>query len=90
MKSSVFVSGLLRVACWQELKLHMNEHGAFVSNISAVFAALQTAIDLGIWKAWTQEGGGEKTIDDLVKLTGRDVEPNLLSEQLYSCHVVQS
>ncbi|KAK2685212.1 hypothetical protein QWA68_015509 [Fusarium oxysporum] len=44
----------------------------------AVFAALQTAIDLGIWKAWTKEGGGKKTIDDLVKLTGRDVEPNLL------------
>ncbi|SCO82519.1 related to O-methyltransferase [Fusarium oxysporum] len=44
----------------------------------AVFAALQTAIDLGIWKAWTKEGGGKKTIDDLVKLTGRDAEPNLL------------
>ncbi|KAF5975967.1 O-methyltransferase [Fusarium bulbicola] len=44
----------------------------------AVFAALQTAIDLGIWKAWTKEGGGKKTIDELAKLTGRDVEPNLL------------
>ncbi|KAF4440939.1 hypothetical protein F53441_12158 [Fusarium austroafricanum] len=44
----------------------------------AVFAALQTAIDLGIWKAWTELGGGKKTIDELVKLTGRDVEPNLL------------
>ncbi|KAF5701094.1 hypothetical protein FMUND_14057 [Fusarium mundagurra] len=46
----------------------------------AVFAALQTTIDLGIWKAWTKEGGGKKTIDELVKLTGKDVEPNLLSE----------
>lgn len=56
----------------------------------AVFAALQTAIDLGIWKAWTKEGGGKKTIDDLVKLTGRDVEPNLLRELSYSCHFVRS
>ncbi|KAF4990919.1 hypothetical protein FGRMN_8157 [Fusarium graminum] len=44
----------------------------------AVFAALQTCIDLGIWKAWTELGGGKKTIDELVKLTGRDVAPNLL------------
>ncbi|KAF5677833.1 hypothetical protein FCIRC_6654 [Fusarium circinatum] len=29
-------------------------------------------------KAWTKEGGGTKTIDELAKLTGRDVEPNLL------------
>jgi hypothetical protein len=56
----------------------------------AVFAALQTAIDLGIWKAWTKEGGGKKTIDDLVKLTGRDVEPDLLRELSYSCHFVRS
>ncbi|KAF5664277.1 O-methyltransferase [Fusarium heterosporum] len=44
----------------------------------AVFAALQTCIDLGIWKAWTDLGGGKKTIDELVKLTGRDVAPNLI------------
>ncbi|KAG5660389.1 hypothetical protein KAF25_002995 [Fusarium avenaceum] len=44
----------------------------------AVFAALQTCIDLGIWKAWTAIGGGKKNIDELVKLTGRDVAPNLL------------
>ncbi|KAB5536134.1 hypothetical protein GE09DRAFT_1249686 [Coniochaeta sp. 2T2.1] len=44
-----------------------------------VFAALQT-IDLGLWRAWTAEGGGEKTIDQLVKLTTRpsEVEPELL------------
>jgi hypothetical protein len=56
----------------------------------AVFAALQTAIDLGIWTAWTKEGGGKKTIDELVKLTGRDVEPNLLRELLYFCDVGRS
>ncbi|KAF9765658.1 hypothetical protein IL306_002044 [Fusarium sp. DS 682] len=30
----------------------------------AVFAALQIAIDLGIWKAWTKNDGGKKTIDE--------------------------
>ncbi|KAB5533539.1 S-adenosyl-L-methionine-dependent methyltransferase [Coniochaeta sp. 2T2.1] len=45
-----------------------------------VFAALQTCIDLGLWKAWTSNGGGEKTIDQLVNFTTRpeDVEPELL------------
>ncbi|CAI4215807.1 unnamed protein product [Parascedosporium putredinis] len=36
-----------------------------------VFAALQTFIDLGLWKAWTVGGGGEKSVDDLVKLCAR-------------------
>ncbi|KAJ4136518.1 hypothetical protein NW768_004133 [Fusarium equiseti] len=44
----------------------------------AVNAAIQTCINLGLWKAWTESGGGKKTIDELVKLTGRNVEPNLL------------
>ncbi|KAG8669363.1 hypothetical protein FPOAC2_08690 [Fusarium poae] len=44
----------------------------------AVFAALQTCIDLGIWKAWTEAGGGKKTIDDLVAMSGRHIETNLL------------
>ena len=44
----------------------------------AVNAAIQTCINLGLWKAWTESGGGKKTIDQLVKLTGQDVEPNLL------------
>ncbi|KAH8903839.1 S-adenosyl-L-methionine-dependent methyltransferase [Coniochaeta sp. PMI_546] len=45
-----------------------------------VFAALQTCIELGLWKAWTAAGGGKKSIDELVKLTTRadDIEPNLL------------
>ncbi|PKS08432.1 hypothetical protein jhhlp_005143 [Lomentospora prolificans] len=43
-----------------------------------VFAALQTFIDLGLWKAWTGVGGGEKSIDDLVKLCARNIQPNLL------------
>ncbi|KAK3331776.1 S-adenosyl-L-methionine-dependent methyltransferase [Cercophora scortea] len=44
----------------------------------AVFAALQTTIDIGLWKAWTAAGGGEKSIDELVKLATVEVEPNLL------------
>jgi len=44
----------------------------------AVFAALQTCIDLGLWKAWTAAGGGEKSLDELVKLCGVEVAPNLL------------
>jgi hypothetical protein len=43
-----------------------------------VFAALQTCIDLGLWKAWTALGGGEKTIDELVQLTTPTIETSLL------------
>lgn len=43
-----------------------------------VFAALQTCIDLGLWKSWTSAGGGEKSIDELVELTSPGIEPNLL------------
>lgn len=43
-----------------------------------VFAALQTCIDVGLWNAWTSAGGGEKTLDELVKLTSPAVDTNLL------------
>ncbi|RDW61789.1 uncharacterized protein DSM5745_10461 [Aspergillus mulundensis] len=43
-----------------------------------VFAALQTCIDLGLWKAWTDAGGGEKSLHELVGLTSPTVETNLL------------
>lgn len=42
-----------------------------------VFAALQTCIDVGLWKSWTSVGG-EKSIDELVKLTSPTVDTNLL------------
>ena len=42
-----------------------------------VFAALQTFIDLGVWKAWTAARGGERTLDELVKLASSEIEPNL-------------
>ncbi|KAJ5730043.1 uncharacterized protein N7483_004551 [Penicillium malachiteum] len=43
-----------------------------------VFAALQTCINLGLWKKWTGIGGGEKSIDELVAMTTPTVETNLL------------
>ncbi|KAJ5155032.1 uncharacterized protein N7500_010471 [Penicillium coprophilum] len=42
-----------------------------------VFAALQTCIDLGLWKSWT-DVGGEKSIDELVAFTTPSVDTNLL------------
>ncbi|KAJ5128502.1 hypothetical protein N7448_002223 [Penicillium atrosanguineum] len=43
-----------------------------------VFAALQTCIDVGLWKAWTGIGGGEKTIDQLAKMSTPTMDTNLL------------
>lgn len=43
-----------------------------------VFAALQTCIDVGLWKSWTGIGGDEKTIDQLAKMTTPTVDINLL------------
>ncbi|KAJ6172591.1 hypothetical protein N7470_001658 [Penicillium chermesinum] len=46
-----------------------------------VFSALQTCIDVGLWKAWTSAEGGEKTLDELVSFTKPVVETNLLLEE---------
>ncbi|GAB1209139.1 hypothetical protein APSETT445_007905 [Aspergillus pseudonomiae] len=43
-----------------------------------VFAALQTCINVGLWKSWTNAGGGEKSIHSLVELTTPTVDTNLL------------
>ncbi|KAJ5107932.1 hypothetical protein N7456_004607 [Penicillium angulare] len=43
-----------------------------------VFAALQTCIDLRLWKTWTSIGGGEKSIEELVLMTTPIAETNLL------------
>ncbi|CAJ2504966.1 Uu.00g123600.m01.CDS01 [Anthostomella pinea] len=43
----------------------------------AVFAALQTCLDLGLWEAWTAAGGGAKSVEELSKLCKQDVDPNL-------------
>lgn len=49
-----------------------------------VFAALQTGIDLDLWKSWTGLGGGEKNLDELVKLTSPNIDTNLLRKPLSS------
>lgn len=52
-----------------------------------VFAALQTCIDLGLWKSWTGVGG-EKSIDELVAFTTPTVDTNLLRKlSLHDIHV---
>ena len=50
-----------------------------------VFAALQTCIDVGLWRSWTSVGG-EKSIDDLVKLTSPTVDANLLRKSALCDH----
>jgi hypothetical protein len=43
-----------------------------------VYAGLQLFIDLGLWRSWTSVGGGEKSVDELVKLCNAGIETNLL------------
>lgn len=50
-----------------------------------VFAALQICIDVGLWRSWTSVGG-EKSIDDLVRLTSPTVDANLLRKSLHCGH----
>lgn len=47
-----------------------------------VFAALQICIDVGLWKAWTDAEGGERSIDELVNFTTPIVDTNLLRMSL--------
>lgn len=47
----------------------------------AVFAALQTCINVGLWQAWTNCAGAgdeEKSIDELAKLTNFGGDTNTL------------
>lgn len=55
---------------------------AFCFEQPVVFAAIQACIDVGLWKSWTGVGGGEKSIDELVKLTTPTVDSNLLRKTL--------
>ncbi|OJJ83933.1 uncharacterized protein ASPGLDRAFT_58335 [Aspergillus glaucus CBS 516.65] len=50
----------------------------FCLEYPVVFAALQTCIDLGLWKFWTSAKGGEKSINELVQLTNATIDTNLL------------
>ncbi|KAH8591737.1 putative O-methyltransferase [Bisporella sp. PMI_857] len=42
------------------------------------YAAIQTCIDLGIWKAWLEDGAGEKTLEEVKQLANADIDLNLL------------
>jgi len=46
-------------------------------------AAVETCIDMGLWKAWLTEGGGtERNLDELVKMLPVACETNLLRQYL--------
>lgn len=48
-----------------------------------VFAVLKTCLDLGLWHQWVAAGGGERSLDDLAKLTTKDCDANLLRKFTY-------
>ncbi|KAI1102866.1 putative O-methyltransferase [Jackrogersella minutella] len=45
---------------------------------SIVYAALKTCLDIGLWYGWARAGGGEKSLQDLAKLTTKDCDLNVL------------
>jgi fumagillin biosynthesis methyltransferase len=47
-----------------------------------LYAAIQTLRDLGVWDAWAAAGGGEQSVEGLVKLANTQVAPNLLRRLL--------
>ncbi|KAL8846833.1 MAG: hypothetical protein Q9221_008091 [Calogaya cf. arnoldii] len=47
-----------------------------------MFSVLQASIDMGIWDAWTATGGGERNVEELAKMSTKDVDPELLRHQL--------
>ncbi|KAI1458745.1 putative O-methyltransferase [Annulohypoxylon moriforme] len=49
---------------------------------SLVDAALRVCLDIGLWHGWTAAGGGEKPVEELVKLTTQACELNLLRRLL--------
>ncbi|KAJ5861071.1 uncharacterized protein N7529_008381 [Penicillium soppii] len=47
-----------------------------------MFSVLQSLIDIGLFESWTAAGGGEKDVNELAKLSKKDMEPELLCHQL--------
>lgn len=45
-----------------------------------VFATLKISLDLGLWKGWVAAGGGEKSLEELAKLTEKECDLNLLGK----------
>jgi fumagillin biosynthesis methyltransferase len=48
-----------------------------------VFAAVQTALDVGVFETWLGAGGRETSLEDLVGFCKSKVDPNLLSMLLH-------
>ncbi|KAI1078806.1 putative O-methyltransferase [Whalleya microplaca] len=65
-------------------RLETNEEKAHLITIGqpATFAALQTCVDVGLWNGWTAAGGGEKSLENLARLTEKDCDANLLTRLL--------
>ncbi|RAH78842.1 putative O-methyltransferase [Aspergillus japonicus CBS 114.51] len=47
-----------------------------------IFAAIQMCINLQLWKAWSDAGGGEMSLDELVQLITPTADTNLLRRLL--------
>ncbi|KAM0261377.1 hypothetical protein ACHAQJ_002228 [Trichoderma viride] len=70
-------------------KLETNEEKVLriINEEPVVFSALQILVEIGLWDAWTADGGGEKDIDELTAIASKDIDPELLRK---TDHVVQS
>ncbi|KAI0532146.1 putative O-methyltransferase [Xylaria digitata] len=56
-----------------------------------VFAAMETLLDLGLWKKWAAIDGASKSVDELCQLCTQECDPNLLRRLLRllaSVHVI--
>jgi hypothetical protein len=49
-----------------------------------MFSVLQALIDIGLFEGWADAGGGEKDLNELAKISKKDMEPELLCKT--SCH----
>ncbi|KAI2609930.1 putative O-methyltransferase [Hypoxylon fragiforme] len=57
-----------------------------------VFATLKISLDLGLWKGWVAAGGGEKSLEELAKLTEKECDLNLLGRSLRllgAAHIIE-
>ncbi|OTA59731.1 putative O-methyltransferase [Hypoxylon sp. EC38] len=56
--------------------------------MSSRICCMKTFIDIGLWRGWTAAGGGEKSLEDLARLTTKDCDLNLLRRLLRLLGVV--
>lgn len=43
-----------------------------------IFAAVQVLVDVGIWEAWAESGGGERNVGELARLAETAIEIGLV------------